>query len=105
MNPRRLTRSAPPVLHAFALAIGLSVSSAAPTWRDASFALVLLSALYVVLVALASYGLDGYLTGLMRTRPSSREGADLGDGLHGLSSVRRRMALTLSNLGRPQARR
>jgi hypothetical protein len=72
------------VLHAFALAIGLSVSSAAPTWRDASFAIVLLSALYVVLAALASYGLGGYLTGLMRTRPSSREDADLGDGLHGL---------------------
>jgi hypothetical protein len=72
------------VLHAFALAIGLSVSSAAPTWRDASFALVLLSGLYVVLAALASYGLGGYLTGLMRTRQSSREDADLGDGLHGL---------------------
>jgi hypothetical protein len=72
------------VLHAFALAIGLSVSSAAPTWRDASFALVLLSGLYVVLAALASYGLGGYLTGLMRTRPTSREDADLGDGLHGL---------------------
>jgi hypothetical protein len=72
------------VLHAFALAIGLSVSSAAPTWRDASFALVLLSGLYVILAALASYGLGGYLAGLMRTRPSSREDADLGDGLHGL---------------------
>src|SRR5438105_4585506 len=34
------------VLHASALAIGLSVSSTAPTWRDASFALVLLSGLY-----------------------------------------------------------
>lgn len=31
------------VMHAFALAMGLSVSSAAPTWRDASFALVALS--------------------------------------------------------------
>jgi hypothetical protein len=72
------------VLHAFALAIGLSVSSAAPTWRDASFALVLLSGLYVVLAALASYGLGGYLTGLMRTRRTSREDTDLGDGLHGL---------------------
>ena len=49
------------VLHAFALAIGLSVSSTAPTWRDASFALFLLSGLYVVLAALASYGLGGYL--------------------------------------------
>jgi len=57
------------VLHAFGLAIGLSVSSAAPTWRDASFALILLSGLYVVLAALASYGFGGYLAGLMRVRP------------------------------------
>jgi hypothetical protein len=71
-------------LHAFAVGIGLSVASTAPTWRDASFALVLLSALYVVLAALASYGLGGYLVGLMCTRPSSREDADLRDGLHGL---------------------
>jgi hypothetical protein len=71
-------------LHAFAVGIGLSVSSTAPTWRDASFALVLLSALYVVLAALASYGLGGYLVGLMCPRPSSREDADLRDGLHGL---------------------
>src|SRR6478736_9621268 len=71
------------VLHAFAVAIGLSVSSTAPTWRDASFALVLLSGLYVVLAALASYGFGGYLAGLMCTRLSSREDADLRDGLHG----------------------
>jgi hypothetical protein len=72
------------VLHAFAVAIGLSVSSTAPTWRDASFALVVLSGLYVVLAALASYGLGGYLAGLLCTRLSSREDADLRDGLHGL---------------------
>jgi len=73
------------VLQAFAVAIGLSVSSTAPTWRDASFALVLLSGLYVVLAALASYGLGGYLAGLMcMRRLSSREDADLRDGLHGL---------------------
>jgi hypothetical protein len=42
------------VLHAFALAIGLSVSSAAPTWRDASFALAFLSGLYLILAALAA---------------------------------------------------
>jgi hypothetical protein len=71
------------VLHAFAVAIGLSVSSTAPTWRDASFALVLLSGLYVVLAALASYG-RGYVTGLTCTRLSSREDADLRDGLHDL---------------------
>lgn len=73
------------VLHAFAVAIGLSASSSAPTWRDASFALVLLSGLYVILAALASYGLGGYLAGLMRTRLSAtREDIDLRDGLHGL---------------------
>src|SRR5512132_2491556 len=72
------------VLHAFAVAIGLSVSSTSPTWRDASFALVLLSGLYLVLAALASYGLGGYLAGLMRARLTSRQDADLRDGLHGL---------------------
>jgi hypothetical protein len=36
------------------------------------------------LAALASYGLGGYLAGLMRMRASSREDADLRDGLHGL---------------------
>jgi hypothetical protein len=72
------------VLHAFALAIGLSVSSTAPTWRDASFALVALSGVYVILAALASYGLGGYLAGLMAERLPSRDNADLRDGLHGL---------------------
>jgi hypothetical protein len=72
------------VLHAFALAMGLSVGSTAPTWRDASFALVALSGLYVILAALASYGLGGYLVGLMGERLASRENTDLRDGLHGL---------------------
>jgi hypothetical protein len=72
------------VLHSFALAIGLAVSSTAPTWRDASFALVALSGLYVILAALASYGLGGYLAGLMRARLSSREDAELRDGMQGL---------------------
>jgi predicted transcriptional regulator len=72
------------VLHSFALAIGLAVSSTAPTWRDASFALVALSGLYIILAALASYGLGGYLAGLMRARLSSREDAELRDGMQGL---------------------
>src|SRR5262245_62971171 len=72
------------VLHSFALAIGLSVSSTAPTWRDTSFALVALSGLYIILAALASYGLGGYLAGLMRARLSSREDVDLRDGMRGL---------------------
>ena len=42
------------VLHSVAIGIGLSVGSAAPSWRDASFALVLLSALFLVLAAISS---------------------------------------------------
>ena len=42
------------VLHGFAAAIGLLASSAAPTWRDASFALVFLSGLYLLLAAFVS---------------------------------------------------
>src|SRR5215813_8043720 len=72
------------VLHAFALAIGLSVSSTAPTWRDASFALVLLSGLYILLAAIAAYGFGGYLAGLMRARPAAPEDTDVRDGMHGL---------------------
>jgi hypothetical protein len=73
------------VLHSFALAIGLSVSSAAPTWRDASIALALLSALYVILSALASYGLGGYVAGLMRSRAATpRDDIEFHDGMHGL---------------------
>jgi hypothetical protein len=64
------------VLHAFALAIGLAVSSTAPTWRDASFALVLLSGLYILLAAIAAFGLGGYLAGLMRARPAAPEDTD-----------------------------
>src|SRR5215216_1114265 len=55
------------VLHSFAVAIGLSVSSTAPTWRDASLALVLLSGLYLILVALAAYGFGGYVAGRLRS--------------------------------------
>jgi hypothetical protein len=72
------------VLHAFAVAIGLSASSTAPTWRDASFALVWLSGLYLLLAAIAAYGLGGYLAGLLRPRASTPEQSDLRDGMHGL---------------------
>jgi hypothetical protein len=54
------------VLHAFAGAIGVSLSSTAPTWRDSSAALVLLSGLYLVLVALASYGFGAYIAARLR---------------------------------------
>jgi hypothetical protein len=78
------------VLHAFAGAIGLAVSSTAPTWRDASIALWLLSGIYLVLVAGASYGLGGYVAGLIRERqgstlpPAAGDDVEMRDGLHGL---------------------
>jgi hypothetical protein len=49
------------VFDSFGLAVGLAVSSAAPTWRDTSFALVLLSGLYLVLVRSRRTGSVGTL--------------------------------------------
>jgi hypothetical protein len=74
------------VLHAFAGAIGLAVSSTAPTWRDASTALWILSGLYLVMVALAAYGLGGYLAGRLRAGLSAAapDEVDFRDGVHGL---------------------
>jgi hypothetical protein len=74
------------VLHAFAAAIGLGVSSTAPTWRDASVGLILLSSLYLFLVAFISYGVGGYLAGRLHTRLSTAAGDDVehSDGVHGI---------------------
>src|SRR5262245_7871645 len=73
------------VLHAFGGAIGLAVSSTAPTWRDASFALVLLSGLYVMLVALVSYAIGGYLAGRVRSSwKTSDDEIEFRDGTHGI---------------------
>jgi hypothetical protein len=74
------------VLHSFAIAVGLSVSSTAPTWRDASFALVLLSGLYILLAALASYGFGGYVAARLRARLAGApvEDVEFRDGMHGL---------------------
>lgn len=76
------------VLHTFAAAIGLSVTSTAPTWRDASFALVFLSGLYLVLVALLAYALGGYVAGRMRARisPATVDEVEFRDGVHGLAT-------------------
>lgn len=74
------------VLHAFAVGVGIGLSSTAPTWRDASFALVLLTGLYLVLVAIAAYGFGGYLaTRLMRWPATGVAGeTEYRDGMHGL---------------------
>jgi hypothetical protein len=74
------------VLHSFAGAVGISVSSTAPTWRDASTALVLLSGVYLILVALASYGLGGYVAGRARMPlgAGTPDEIEFRDGAHGL---------------------
>jgi hypothetical protein len=74
------------VLDAFAAAVGLAVSSTAPTWRDSSAALWFLSGVYLVLVAVAAYGFGGYIAGRMRD-PIVEVGqveTEVRDGTHGL---------------------
>jgi hypothetical protein len=74
------------VLHAFAVAIGISASSTAPTWRDASFALLLLSGLYLLLAAIVSYGFGAYIAGRLRPRTGIPFDDDLDyrEGIRGL---------------------
>jgi len=74
------------VLHAFASAIGLAVSSTAPTWRDGSLALWLLSGVYLLIVAAATFGLGGYVAGRMRLRLTNAvpDEVEFRDGVHGL---------------------
>jgi hypothetical protein len=74
------------VLHSFGGAIGLAVSSTAPTWRDSSAVLWVLSGLYLILVALAAYGLGGYVAGRARTAlvSATDDEIETRDGAHGL---------------------
>jgi hypothetical protein len=76
------------VLHGFGVAVGLAVSSTAPTWRDASFALVALSGLYLVLVAIVAYGAGGYVVGRLRARLSAGppDEIEFRDGVHGAAA-------------------
>ena len=57
------------VLMTFAGAIGLAVASPSPTWRDTSIALAILSGLWILLVAVGSSALGGYLAGRVRSIP------------------------------------
>ena len=76
------------VLIAFGTAIGLGVASSAPTWRDASVALWLLSGIYLILVSLVGFGLGGYLAGRLRTTMPAADAGDIEyrDGVHGLAA-------------------
>lgn len=78
------------ILVGFGVAIGLGVSSASPSWRDASAALALLSGLYLIIQAIISFGFGGYIAGRI-TRPAPAlatidDDAERRDGLHGLTS-------------------
>ena len=73
-------------LLAFGSGIGLAVASTAPTWRDSSAWLWLLSGIFLVLVALCAFGVGGYATGRMRlaTRAAVTPETAFRDGMHGL---------------------
>ncbi|WP_409363052.1 hypothetical protein [Bradyrhizobium lablabi] len=76
------------ILVSFGAAVGLGVSSSSPSWRDASAALALLSGLYLVLQALVSFGVGGYIAGraqrVVSTAPA--DAIEHNDGLHGLTA-------------------
>jgi hypothetical protein len=76
------------ILLAFGVAIGLGVSSTAPTWRDASAALWILSGLYLILQAALSFGVGGYIAGRTNVGLAALDTAEIEqrDGLHGLAA-------------------
>src|ERR1044071_5947020 len=73
-------------LTAFGSAIGLAITSPSPTWRDTSAALALLSGIWILIVAIGSYALGGYIAGWTRLRWSgtNEDETEFRDGLHGL---------------------
>jgi hypothetical protein len=76
------------VLLTFAVTIGLGVASTAPTWRDTSAALAILSGLYLIIQAVLSFGLGGYIAGHARTPAvtAAVEETEHVDGAHGLGT-------------------
>ncbi len=75
------------ILVAFASGLGLAIASPSPTWRDTSVALALLSGLFLILMALASFGFGGYVAGRMRARWTAgahTDEVDFRDGMHGV---------------------
>jgi hypothetical protein len=76
------------ILLSFGATIGLGVVSTAPSWRDASAALALLSGLYLIIQAAISFGVGGYIAGRTRSVPVASETveAEHSDGVHGLGA-------------------
>jgi hypothetical protein len=87
------------VLLAFGASLGLSVTSTAPTWRDASALLALISGLFLVLTAVVSFGFGGYIAGRLRRTWAAglhNDFVEFRDGAHGLVSWA--LAVVLSGL-------
>jgi len=76
------------ILVAFGATVGLGISSTAPTWRDASAALWLLSGLYLIIQAALSFGVGGYIAGRTSVGLAAADTAEVEhrDGLHGLAA-------------------
>jgi hypothetical protein len=104
-----LAAGASMTLLAFGSGIGLSIASTAPTWRDSSPWLWLLSGLFLLFVALCAFGIGGYTAGRMRARSLVTETVEsqFRDGMHGLFTWGLAIALTaaLALAGAALARR
>ena len=76
------------IMITFGATLGLGISSAAPTWRDASVALWVASGIYLILQALISFGCGGYLAGRTRAAVTSLDHDEVErvDGLHGIAA-------------------
>lgn len=73
------------VLMSFASAIGLMVISPSPTWRDTSVWLAVLSGVWIIVVAVASFALGGDIAGRLRSSWSAHaDEVEFRDGAHGL---------------------
>jgi hypothetical protein len=73
------------VLVTFGSSIGLAVVSPSATWRDTSSVLALLGGLWLLVTSLTSFGLGGYLAGVLRpTLDAPPHEVEFRDGLHGL---------------------
>jgi hypothetical protein len=75
------------ILLVFGATIGLGVTSSAPSWRDASAALAILSGLYLIIQAVVSFGVGGYIAGLTQSAAAAfTVETEQRDGLYGLGA-------------------
>jgi hypothetical protein len=74
------------VLISFGSALGLAVASPSATWRDTSIALAIVGGLWLLLTAVVSFGLGGYVAGRLRMswRNAATDEVEFRDGVHGV---------------------